>query len=48
MAKLLDILAKAEISQGLIDQIKKELHFHENPTYPDGTGNPLEDIKRLF
>lgn len=36
-----------EISENLLQIMKKELHYEEVPTYPNGKGDPLTDLALL-
>lgn len=44
---LLDICRKLGVSPWVLDKIKKDLHYSEPITYPDGTGNPLKDLNEI-
>ncbi len=44
---VLDICRKLGVSSWVLDKIKKDLHYSEPITYPDGTGNPLQDLNDI-
>lgn len=44
---VLDICRKLGVAPWVLDKIKKDLHYSEPITYPDGTGNPLQDLNDI-
>ena len=47
LADFFDIAEGLELSENLLQTMKKELNYEPTPTYPNGKGDPLMDMKLI-